>query len=342
MIMKKTFYSFFILFTALQLSFAQRVVLIEQFTNSGCPPCAASTPPVFNYVNNNPADVVAIGYHTSFPYSDSMYFENPSESNARVSYYNVQTVPYSIVDGNYYSNFSSSFNSVIANTINSRKAIANKYAITNIYNTISGNNLNTKFVFESLNTSNTNDTLRAHIVVIEKNVLKSSYAASPGANTETNYEYVMRKMLPNQNGSFLVNRNLNGKDTITLNWAMQKIKSNTEVRVVAFVQNKTTKEVYMANLFSTNISTGLKEMLPHGLSFKVFPNPATDFLSVTASNLMNAASITIIDILGRPILSENISPGKTFLLNTSLFKKGIYFVILNDGMNTVSKKVVVE
>lgn len=340
--MKKILYSFTLVFTVFQYTLAQRVVLIEQFTNSGCPPCAASTPPVFNYVNNNPADVVAIGYHTSFPYSDSMYFENPAESNARVSYYTVQTVPYSIVDGNYYSNFSSSFNSVIANTINTRKSIANTYNITNLNATINGTTLNTKFVFESLSASNVNDSLRAHIVVIEKNVLKSSYAASPGANTESNYEYVMRKMLPNQNGSFLVNRNLNGKDTITLSWPMQKIKNNAEVRVVAFVQNKNTKEVYMANLFSTNISTGIPEMMPEGLSFKVYPNPANDFLYVSASNLMNDASITIVDILGKAILSETVSPNKTLLLNTSSFKKGIYFLILNDGMNSVSKKVVVE
>lgn len=340
--MKKRVFAFTFLLIAMQFSFAQRVVLIEQFTNSGCPPCAAATPPVFNYVNNNPADVVAIGYHTSFPYSDSMYFENPAESNARVSYYTVQTVPYSIVDGNYYANFSSSFNTVIANTINTRKAIANKYNITNLNNTISGNVLNTKFVFESLNANNTNDTLRAHIVVIEKNVLKSSYAASPGANTETNYEYVMRKMLPNQNGSFLVNRNLNGKDTIMLNWPMQKIKSNAQVRVVAFVQNKTTKEVYMANLFSTTISTGLNEIKKDALSFHVFPNPATDHLSISFYNLKNDATITIVDVLGKSLLTETVSPDKTLLLNTSDFKKGIYFMILNDGMNAVSKKVVIE
>lgn len=340
--MKKIVFAFTLLLTASQISFAQRVVLIEQFTNSGCPPCAASTPPVFNYVNNNSADVVAIGYHTSFPYSDSMYFENPTESNARVAYYNVQTVPYSVVDGNYYANFSSNFNSVIANTINNRKAIANKYNITNVSSTIAGNNLNTKLVFESLSASNVNDTLRAHIVVIEKNVLKSSYAASPGANTETNYEYVMRKMLPSQNGSYLINRNLNGKDTITLNWTMQKIKSNAEVRIVAFVQNKNTKEVYMANLFSTNITTGLNEMKKDGLSFNIFPNPANDFLSINTSNLSRDASLKLIDVLGKTVLTENIAANNTLLLNVSSFKKGIYFAILNDGANSVSKKILIE
>ncbi|MBA2612738.1 MAG: hypothetical protein H0U95_12245 [Bacteroidetes bacterium] len=285
--MKRTLTILALCVISLQFAFAQRVVLIEQFTNSGCPPCAAYSPPVFNYVNNNPADVVAIAYHTYFPYSDSMYFENTTESTARVNYYGVASVPYSVVDGNYYSNTSSNFNPVIASTINSRKAVANKYAINNVSTIISGNLLSTKIAFESLHPNNFSDSLIAHIVVIEKNVLKSSYAASPGANTETNYEYVMRKMLPNQSGSLLINKNLNGKDTITFNWPMQKIKNNAEVRVVAFVQNKNTKEVYMANLFSTNISTGLNERLADGLSFKTFPNPANDVLYITVGRCKN-------------------------------------------------------
>lgn len=321
---------------------AQRVVLIEQFTNSGCPPCAASTPPVFNYVNNNLADVVAIGYHTSYPYSDSMYFENPVESNARVAYYGSFGVPQSFVDGNYYSNSSSNFIPVMANTINTRKAIANKYNISNANTTITGNNLNTQIIFESLSASNVNDTLRAHIVVIEKNVLKSSYAASPGANSETNYEYVMRKMLPNQVGSFLINRSLNGKDTIAFNWAMQKIKNNTEVRVVAFVQNKNTKEVYMANMFSTNLSTGVTENNNELYSFQAYADPRFKTIRVTADKIKNTANIVIIDMSGKKVASENILPGETILMSTSSFNAGIYLISLNDGINLKSKKIIVE
>lgn len=339
--MKKHFLLFCFILAGLVLP-AQRVVLIEQFTNSGCPPCAASTPPVFNYVNNNPLDVVAIGYHTSYPYSDSMYFENPFESSARVSYYGSFGVPQSFVDGNYYSNSSSNFIPVMANTINARKAIANKYNISNVNTTISGNNLNTKIVFESLSTSNVNDTLRAHIVVIEKNVLKSSYAASPGANTETNYEYVMRKMLPNQVGSFLVNRSLNGKDTIAFNWTMQKIKNNTQVRLVAFVQNINTKEVYMANMFSTNLSTGISENNNEACSLQAYADPTLKTITITSDKLKNTATIKIIDMSGKNIVSEKLMPGETIQLSTSSFNAGIYFISLNDGINLLSKKIIVE
>ncbi|MDP1799893.1 MAG: T9SS type A sorting domain-containing protein [Bacteroidota bacterium] len=325
-----------------QNSFSQRIVLIEQFTNSGCPPCAVSTPPVFNYVNNNPADVVAIGYHTSYPYSDSMYFENPVESSARVSYYGSFGVPQSFVDGNYYNNSSSNFLPVMASTINTRKAIANKYNISNVSTTINTNNLSTKIAFESLSASNINDTLRAHVVVIEKNVLKSSYAASPGANSETNYEYVMRKMLPNQNGSFLINRGLNGKDTITLNWAMQKIKNNVEVRIVAFVQNKNTKEVYMANMFSTNLSTGVDEINAEQLSFHAYSDPILKTITITSTKLKNTANIAIIDMSGKNVVSEKLTPGETIHLSTSSFNAGIYFIGLNDGVNFQSKKIIIE
>ncbi|MDP3558648.1 MAG: T9SS type A sorting domain-containing protein [Bacteroidota bacterium] len=338
---KIPFLTIFVIFTA-AASLAQRVVLIEQFTNSGCPPCAASTPSVLNYVNNNSQDVVAIAYHTSFPYSDSMYFENPAESNARVSFYSVVGVPYSVVDGNYYSNSSSNFIPVIASTINSRKTIPNQYAISNIASSVNANVLSTKIAFESLIANNLNDSLRAHIVVIEKNVLKSSYAASPGANSETNYEYVMRKMLPNQNGSFLFNRNLNGKDTLTLNWNLQKIKNNSEIRIVAFVQNIITKEIYMAKLFSTTLLNNISELPENKFSFDVFPNPSSGLLTINPLNLKNTANILVTNLLGEIIYSDKITNNTLKEINLSNYSKGIYFITIKDNDNSISKKIILE
>lgn len=126
--MKKTIIQFSIFLMTSSLSFAQqRIVLLEQFTNSGCPPCASSTPTVLNYVDTSPNDVVAIAYHTSFPYNDSMYFENPVQSNTRTSLYGVSGVPHTVIDGNYYSNGSPAFISVMSSTINARKAMPAQY-----------------------------------------------------------------------------------------------------------------------------------------------------------------------------------------------------------------------
>ncbi|MEO6305529.1 MAG: T9SS type A sorting domain-containing protein [Bacteroidia bacterium] len=332
----------FILVCFLQISFAQRVVLLEQFTNSGCPPCAAYTPSVLNYVDTNPTDVVAIAYHTYFPYNDSMYFENPIESTSRVNYYGVASVPYSIVDGNYYSNTSSNFYPLIANTINTRKLVAKKYDINPLQTSIISNNLTTKFVFESLQNSNISDSLIAHIVVIEKNVLKSSYAGSPGANSETNYEFVMRKMLPNQSGTFLINRNLNGKDTLTFNWAMQKIKNTAEVRIVAFVQNKNTKEVYTANLFSTGLTNNIDKPTTDQIIITIYPNPTKGDVTIRSLNIKNSATIVLVDVLGRSIFEGVITPNEPLKIQTHLFDKGLHFAIIKEGNITISRKIIIE
>ncbi|HEY0030463.1 MAG TPA: T9SS type A sorting domain-containing protein [Bacteroidia bacterium] len=338
--MKKILLAFFTFFS-LFLSAQQRIVLIEQFTNSGCPPCATSTPTVLNYVDANPADVVAIAYHTSFPYNDSMYFENPVEATTRTSFYSVAGVPYSVVDGNYYSNGSPAFISVMASTINARKTMAPQYSISAVSNTVTGNLLNTQLSFSSLLAGNVNDSLRAFIVVIEKTVLKSAYAASPGANSETQYEYVMRKMISSDSGAYLQNRNFAGTDLFNINWNLSKIKDVNEVRIIAFVQNRNTKEVYNAAMFSPSVFASLPEnQTASGIT--VYPNPTSSCIYVAPGNSFSDGIIELHDLSGRYIYSESIENKTLIEINTASFEKGLYIIQLKNGKNAASKKIIIN
>lgn len=319
---------------------AQKTVLIEQFTNSGCPPCAVSSPPVFSFVANNPSRVVAIAYHTSFPYSDSMYFENPVESNARVAYYGVVTVPFSVVDGNYYQNVSSAFLSVMTNTINARANSAEKYAITSLKTALTGSLLELDLLFESLDLTNVNDSLIAQVVVTEENVLKSSYAASPGANSEAEYKYVMRKMLPNQHGTLLLNKSLGQKDTLRFNWTLQKIKSISQLRVVVFVQNKNTKEVYNAKVFSPVQIVGLREEDTNASVLSVYPNPFNGVLDISFNADVNRLSLVITDVLGKSVYTDSLENRAVMKLDLSFLPKGIYSLQCSDGKRFITKKIV--
>ena len=327
-------------------SFAQtRIVLIEQFTNSGCPPCASSSPSVFNFVDSNPNDVVAVAYHTSFPYNDSMYFENSAESNARVAYYGVSGVPYSIVDGNYYENGSAGFLPVMSSTITTRKAVSPRYDAQALSLNLSGTSLTGSFKFTSLNASNSTDNLVAHIVVIEKNVLKSSYAASPGANSETEYGYVMRKMFPNASGTILLNKALGNSDTIALNWTLNKIKDINELKVVVFVQNTTTQEVYQSQLFTPIInSVGIND-IKSSLENKIvlYPNPSTGNITVSLNEEQFINKLEIINQLGELVYSKTIE-NKTKLISTELgLNNGIYFVkIYGDSKNAIQKISIIK
>ena len=338
--MKKTLLALF-LFSVMALNAQQRIVLIEQFTNSGCPPCATSTPTVLNYVNTNPADVVAIAYHTSFPYNDSMYFENPVESATRTNFYSISGVPYSIVDGNYYSSSSSSFTSVMASTINARKAISAQYNISSISNTITGNTLNSQLTFSSLAAGNINDSLRAFIVVIEKTVLKTSYTASPGANTETQYEYVMRKMITTDTGAYLQNRNITGADVFNINWNLSKIKNVNEVRVVAFVQNRNTKEVYQAMMFSPAVTASIQEDAMSPMII-VYPNPAEGTIFIDITDPSRSGKIILTDVTGRIIYSRSLDGEPTIEINTDGIAKGMYLLNYIDGKRMNTKKMFIK
>jgi thiol-disulfide isomerase/thioredoxin len=334
-----------IYFTLLSYAIASsqsRVVLIEQFTNSGCPPCAAATPILLNYIENNPQNVVAIAYHTSFPYSDSMNFENPVESAQRVNYYGVQGVPYTVMDGNVFSGTTASFNSSNSTQINARAAIKAPYDISMSSLNLTGNQLSGSFVFTPQTASNANTNLRAHLVIIEKKVLKSAYAASPGANEETQYGFVMRKMIGGSAGSILTNKTLNGQDSLTLNWTISKIKDTKEIRVVAFVQNDDTKEVYQARIFTPSIFVGVKEQaMLHSNAWEIFPNPSSGAIYLSFEENSNNESISIVNQLGETVYQQSLANSDRLVkINTQLIG-GIYIVRVSSEANTSTKKLVV-
>jgi len=322
----------------LNVSSQNRVVLIEQFSNSSCGPCGNASPTIFAYANNNPQKAVVITYHTSFPYfNDSMYFDNTVDNNARVNYYSVGGVPNSIVDGNVYSGATATLNTTITN----RSLIAPRYSITSSNFQLSNGQLIGTFNFNSIDAQNSTQNLVAHIVIIEKNVLKSSFAASPGNNSETQYGYVMRKMFPSANGSNLSNTALNGLESINLNWPISRIKNINELRVVAFVQNTTTNEIYQAQIFSPTISVGLNDV-DIANEFSVYPNPVGSEINIQFNKLELVKNITVVNNLGQLFYSEVLNElTNNYKINYQI-NKGMYYVLIETAAGSFRKKIIVN
>lgn len=99
---------------------SQRLVLLEEFTQASCGPCASQNPWIHNLLTSNPEKVTSINYHVSWPGYDPMYLHNTEDPSARVSYYGVTGVPHSVLDGNYFSGFPTGWN---INTVNARYAM---------------------------------------------------------------------------------------------------------------------------------------------------------------------------------------------------------------------------
>lgn len=82
-----------------------------------------------------------------------------------------------------------------ATTIINRSSDAPRYGVTFSTVTLINGVWIASVTFESIIMANQNESLIAHIVVPEKNALKSSYVSCADANSETEYSWVVRRML---------------------------------------------------------------------------------------------------------------------------------------------------
>ena len=79
-------------------------------------------------------------------------------------------------------------------------------------------------------------------------------------------------------------------------------------------------------------------------AFKVYPNPARDFIAVQLNPLISAnQTVELIDTLGRVIASTQVVQGSTLCyFETDNLHNGIYFVRLPESKNPVSVKVIIS
>lgn len=338
--LKKLIISFNLTLLILSTGIAQRKVLIEQFTNSGCPSCAIKTPSVASYVNANINDVLMLAYHTSFPYFDSMYLENSFQSNQRVAFYGLASVPTSIVDGNF---FTGNLVPTISTTIPNAGAITPRYHIT--FNTCSmnGNTVNANLLFESNDAANNGEPLKAMVVLAEKKVLKSAYVCCAGANSETEYPWVVRRLLPDENGTTLLNTALGGTDMVNVSWNATNIKDLNELRIVAFVQNTSTKAIYQSALAMPAIVSAVNPVNANQeYMLHLFPSVTNNSITVKLRNYGEHSKIKIIDMLGNTLYVMQISSPE-FNIETSTLAAGAYFLSFeNDNIKQTRKFIVIN
>lgn len=66
------------------------------------------------------------------------------------------------------------------------------------------------------------------------------------------------------------------------------------------------------------------------VQFSVFPNPATDLLSVRANQFVNQATAHIFDAAGKELLSQKLE-GETDHIQVSALSSGMYLLLVEDG-----------
>jgi type IX secretion system substrate protein/Big-like domain-containing protein len=254
----KKFIQTFVLIFAVSLSFAQvqRVVLLEHFTQASCGPCATYNPAIETLLDNNEGDMVCINYHVSWPGFDPMYLHNPTDVDNRRGYYGVNSVPNSVLDGNYHNGHPADWGQA---DVDVRLGVSSPLSIE-LLPTFSQNYDSVYVTMNITAESAIGNAVKAHIVIVEKNI---HFSTAPGTNHETDFSYVMKKMLPSANS-------MAQGETYTASggWKIENLYQMNQVAVVGFVQNHSSQAIYQAGYQKLDFAA----MLPLDISIKKADN----------------------------------------------------------------------
>jgi hypothetical protein len=91
-------------------------------------------------------------------------------------------------------------------------------------------------------------------------------------------------------------------------------------------------------------STSISQEAFDQLNINIFPNPASDLIAVQINGLLkDDLSVRLFDMTGRKIESKIISKGQTIaFFETESLYDGTYLIVIENGNNRMTKKVVVN
>jgi hypothetical protein len=312
-----------------------KVLLVENFTNSSTVAVIGSDAKMNTLVNSRPNDLVAVHYHTGFPGSDPMNLRNQADPSSRVLHYGVPKIPYVVFDGNY--NYGDTLRDVNVD----RRSLDPALFKINMNTDINGSSVKVSATITANDTIS--DNFVVHAVVVERNVTTVT-----GSNSQTNFEWVATRMLPDAGGTFF-NQNMSKNESVDVNlqwdYFSNEVYDPSQLGVVVFVQNVLTKEVYQSSylLGTASTPTALSNSLSNQTNVDLFPNPSSKETFVMFNqNIDQDLDWTVYDQLGKVMDKGKISKGNQgFVINNNDYPDGVYAVRITDGEKVLFKKLMV-
>jgi hypothetical protein len=321
----------------------QRLPLFETFTSSTCGPCVAGNQNLKSIFDANPNMWTCVKYQMSWPGNGDPYYT--AEGGTRRQYYGVSSVPHQYIDGGYDGNSASVKQ---ADLMNAYYTIS--YLDINAAMTITGKTCDINITMDPKDDITGN--LKLFTAIVEKKTTKNV-----GSNGETEFFWVMKKMVPDANGTALSNFTSGTSVTKTLNWtfkgnyrlpanAKSPIDNATEHSVeefndliaVVWVQDYSKKDVIQSAFSSVTI--GMDEVERANLITAVYPNPAQDQVNINLNmEQTENVSVRIFNTLGQVVYNKNygtMSGANTLNIQLDNLSEGVYFVkiVVGDKMYT--------
>ena len=308
---------------------AKKYVLVEHFTNTNCGICGFTNPDFFNRVavetNKN---MHHISIHSSIPYSSCVFYQaNKTEQDARATFYNLPGTPRASLNGAALVSAANITAASITDAATGTSTLEVKVTET------TGSSRTATVKLKSVGTVPVGP-YKFYAAVIEKKV---SYNAPNGEATHYN---VFRKFIANGTD---VTLGANGTElTYNLNYTIDAAWK-TEVYVVAFVQNATTKAVLNSGTRFDVVSSIEEPSIDAQVS--VSPNPTNGALNVQI-NHKNAQTeileMLVTNIAGQVIENVTNLKSNSYNLDLNAHPKGIYFLKVKSTEGVATKKIVLS
>ncbi len=333
-----------------------QIVLLELFSST----LTAKSVIVNDTVNTRPqysgADILKINYFTdlangiqnpAFPETvDQINQKNMTDPGAKVAFYGVGEVPSLSIAGdiNVVDPLTDPYSLLNAKLANAR---LNNPAFDITLNTsVDGEgNLVVDADFTATADLGPDAEFALFIAVVEPTVTLPTRMGLYPAGAEI--ENVFRKLLPTAAGQWETGPITAGdtRSIQTLSWPINNMFDPSNIRVIAFVQDLQSQQVYQATF--EDVATGLSnnvlglDDLP---TFKLYPNPADEEVTLEfADGIEEDSEWVIFDQAGREVMKGFIERGTTTMtVQTSDVPSGLYFIHLyGEDRKTQTKRVMV-
>lgn len=338
--------------------------LHEIFTSSTCPPCKPGNEQMHKVLNEKIGTYSVIKYQYFGPGAGDPYF-TPECYNRGVYYGQTPSgtggysVPDLYVDGGWGNN-PSGYTTSIYDGIQGKPAFME---ITPTL-TVTGKKVDVSATIKSL-VDYPAGTYKVRIAIVEK--LTSQNVKTNG---ETDFNYVLKKMLPNDAGSTItlpakgqtttINESFTfngeyrlpvsartsssvvptGSGYAGINLATEhSVEQFEDLAVVIFVQNDANKEVLQSAWTAQDFPVGVANVEEPASDLTIYPNPASSSIRIKLD--AKQASVRIFDMNGKVIIKSSITDMNN-VVNCDTLNNGLYFVEVatEDGKTTIQKLVI--
>lgn len=324
-----------------------RIPLFEVFTSSTCAPCQPGNLNFHSIIDTiNSAQHVSIKFQQDFPGTGDPY--TTDESLNRRAFYAINSIPRMENDGGWDGNA----NSFTYQLYTDARAIPAQYDMIATYTEdLAAKTFSAKVLYSPLFDATGSQLYTA--------IIENTTNLNVKTNGETDFFHVMKKMLPDDNGTTLSNIPAGTWDSVSVTYTFNgnyrlpsdgqaaniidnsiehSVEQFNDLAMVGWIQDPAgVHQVFQACNFTKTTTIGIYEMNASVNSILIYPNPTNDYAAVEISlNQAEIVKIQLMDADGKSIESRIIHANAGITLekfNVSNLAAGIYHVAVSDSKN---------